>query len=170
MDARHLERQRLLNYQLAPSTRVSTLADATRYINRCGLCWLFAPRDHTLELPSLFEAVKGKRDAHIEDWDADSDKVWAWKSDLPAAKRAYYGKALGGKPCFISLALLPYALAALGEPDAERAYTRGALAYDAKRLYDALRQFGAQPTQLLKRNASFVGKTGNTRYHRALDE
>src|SRR5512144_1764111 len=102
MDARLLERQRLAHYQLA-AKRPATPAEAARYINRFGFCWLFAPRDRKLELPSLFEAVKGKRDAHIDDWDADSDRVWAWKNDLPAAKRAYYGKAFAAKPVFVSL-------------------------------------------------------------------
>jgi hypothetical protein len=172
---RSLETLRLSHYQLA-SKRVSTLSDAARFIDRFGFCWLFAPRDHTLELPSLFEAVKGKRDAHIEDWDADSDKVWAWKNDLPAAKRAYYGKALAGKPCFISLKMLPYALAALGAEDFERAYARGAFSYDTKRVHDALKQFGAQPTQTLRRNAGFVASRGDSRpdgtarFHKALDE
>jgi len=170
MDLRTLERYRLTQYQLTSGKRVRTLADATRYINRFGFCWLFAPRDRALELPSLLEAVKGKRDAHIDDWDSDSDKVWAWKSDLPAARRAYYGKALAGKPGFISLVMLPAVLAAMGEEDVEQAYARGVLHHDAKRVYDALAQFGAQPTQTLKRNAGFVGKEGNTRFHHALDE
>lgn len=170
MDARFLETQRLAHYQLAVSKRVSTANDATHYINRFGFCWLFAPRERKLELPSLFEAVKGKRDAHIEDWDADSDKVWAWKNDLPAARRVYYGKAFAGKPVFVSLKMLPFVMAALGEENVTRAYTHGALSYDAKRVYDCLGQFGAQPTQTLKRNSGFVGKEGNMRYHRALDE
>lgn len=170
MDARLLERQRLAHYQLTAAKSLVTLADATRYINRFGFCWLFAPRDRKLELPSLFEAVKGKRDAHIDDWDKDSDKVWTWKNDLPAAKRAYYGKAFAGKPVFVSLNLLPYVMVALGEEDVAQAYQRGALSYDAKRVYDALAQFGAQPTQNLKRVAGFTGKEGNTRYHHALDE
>lgn len=169
MDARLLEQQRLAHYQL-DAKRVATLADAARYINRFGFCWLFAPRDHKLELPSLFEAVKGKRDAHIDDWDQDSDRVWAWKNDLPAAHRAYYGKAFAGKPVFVSLKMLPYVIAALGQDDVTRAYTHGALSYDAKRVFDSLQEFGAQPTQALKRSAGFVGKPGNTRYHRALDE
>ncbi len=170
MDPRLLERQRLAHYQLTPAKRVVTPADAARYIKRFGFCWLFAPRDRRLELPSLFEAVKGKRDAHIDDWDSDSDKVWAWRNDLPAAKRAYYGKALAGKPVLISLALLPYVIAALGEEDVAQAYQRGALSHDAKRVYDALAQFGAQPTQNLKRIAGFAGKEGNARYHKALDD
>ncbi len=170
MNPRTLEQLRTAHYQLASAKRVVTLTDAARFIDRYGFCWLFAPRDRKLELPALFEAVKGQRDVHIENWDADSDKVWAWKNDLPAAKRAYYGKAFAGKPCFISLKMLPYALAAMGEPDFENAYARGAIAFDTKRVYDALKNFGAQPTQMLKRNAGFVGKDGNARFHKALDD
>lgn len=170
MDLQLLERQRLTHYQLGSAKRPTTLSDAARYIQRYGFCWLFAPRDRKLELPSLYEAVKGQRDMHIEDWDKDSEKVWAWKNDLPAAHRAYYGKAFAGKPVFISLPMLPAVIAALGLEDVGRAYAHGALSYDAKRIYDTLAQFGAQPTQTLKRNAGFVGKEGGTRYHRALDE
>lgn len=170
MDPQLLERQRLTHYQLGSAKRIITLSDAARYIQRYGFCWLFAPRDRKLELPALYEAVKGKRDAHIEDWDKDSEKIWAWKNDLPAAHRAYYGKAFAGKPVFISLPILPAVIAALGLEDVGRAYAHGALSYDAKRIYDALAQFGAQPTQTLKRNAGFVGKDGSARYHHGLDE
>lgn len=170
MDLRALERQRIARYRLDPAARVTTAAQAALFINRFGFCWLFAPRDRKLELPALFEAVKGQRDVHIENWDADSDKVWAWKNDLPAAKRAYYGKALAGKPCFVSLKILPHLLAAAGEEDFELAYAHGAVSYDTKRVYDALKQFGAQPTQLLKRNSGFAGKDGGARFHKALDE
>lgn len=170
MDLRALEQQRITHYQFAFATRVVTAAQAARFIDRFGFCWLFAPRDRKLELPALFEAVKGQRDVHIENWDADSDKVWAWKNDLPAAKRAYYGKALAGKPCFVSLKILPHLLAALGQDDLERAYAHGAISHDTKRVYDCLQQFGAQPTQTLKRNAGFTGKDGNARFHKALDE
>lgn len=170
MNQAQLDRERVVHYRLTTSKRVTTPADATRYVNRFGFCWLFAPRDRKLELPALYEAVKGKRDAHIEDWDADSDKLWTWKNDLPAAHRVYYGKALAGKPVFISLEYLPHVMAALGLDDVSEAYAHGAMSYDAKRIYEVLEQFGAQPTQNLKRTAGFVGKDGNARYHRGLDE
>lgn len=165
-----LEARRVAHYGIAPTKRIATLADAARFINRLGFCWLFAPSRRTLELPSLFEAVKGKRNVHIEDWDADSDRLWAWKSDLPAARRAYYGKALAGKPAFISLKLLPYVITALGAENAAQAYAHGALSYDAKKIYDALDGLGPQPTVHLRRAAAFDSKDGNPRYHRALDE
>lgn len=170
MDLRALECARTTHYHISPAHRIRTLAQAARYIDRRGMCWLFAPRDRTLELPSLFEAVKGKRNVHIDDWDDDSDRLWAWRSDLPAARRAYYGKALAGKPVFISLELLPAVLAALGEDDFRARYANGGVSYDAKRVYDALEQFGPQPTLTLRRRVGLDSKDGGVRFHRALDE
>jgi hypothetical protein len=170
MDIRQLERWRAPIYQIAPAPRVRTMADAARFIDRVGLCWLFAPAKHSLELPSLFEAVKGKRGSAIYDWDADAEKIWVWKSDLPAARRAYYGKALTGKPCFVSKKMLPSVLAALGADNFEQLYARGGISYEAKKIYRALEQFGPQPTMTLRRNAGLDGTDGNARYHRGLDE
>lgn len=147
---------------------MKTMGEAARFIDSVGFCLLFASAQN-LELPSLFEAVKGKRDAHIEDWDADSDRVWVWKNDLPAAKRAYYGKAFAGKPVFVSLKMLPYlyALNARDVRDAE-AYRHGRISHEAKRVYDALHERGPMPTMALRAAAGF-GRDTN-RYHRALDD
>ena len=173
MNLQQIEKLRVAAYRVNPTLRLRTMAAAARYIDRVGFCWLFAPARHSLELPSLFEAVKGRRNAHIEDWDSDSDKVWAWKSELPAARRAYYGKAFVGKPVFISLQMLPCALAALGT-DAEQfeeLYEHGVISYEAKKIFHALDSLGAQPTMSLRAAASLDGKgDNNARYHRGLDE
>lgn len=140
--------------------------EAVRFIDAVGFSLLFASTQG-IELPSLFEAVKGRRDAHIEDWDQDSDRVWVWKNDLPAARRAFYGKALaGGKPVFVSLKMLPYLFAVAALEDLDDAYRRGQISHDAKRVYDALRAMGPTPTIALRAS---VGLDSN-RYHRALDE
>src|SRR5512135_2525038 len=110
MTPNQIEKQRDRKYRRTRALRVRTMDDAAQFIDTVGFCLLFASTE-AIELPSLFEAVKGRRDAHIEDWDADSDRVWVWKNDLPATKRAYYGKGLAGKPVFISLKMLPYVLA-----------------------------------------------------------
>lgn len=141
---------------------------AARFIDRVGFCLLFAPAAGPhLELPSLFEAVKGKRDAHIDDWDADTDRIWVWKNDLPASRRAYYGKALAGKPVFVSLKMLPY-LYALKGLDVRDEYRHGRLSHEAKRVYDTLNARGPMPTMALRGAAGF-GRDTN-RFHRALDD
>ncbi len=147
-----------------------TLNGAARFIDDVGFCLLFASA-RNLELPSLFEAVKGRRDVHIDDWDADSDRVWVWKNDLPASKRAYYGKALaGGKPVFISLKMLPYIYAMHAPRDVSEEYRHGRVSLEAKRVYDALRERGPTPAMELKRAAGFERKDGTRRFHRGLDE
>jgi hypothetical protein len=165
MNLNRIERQRDAIYCRTRAHRVKTMDDAACFIDAVGFCLLFASTQG-IELPSLFEAVKGRCDAHIEDWDADSDRVWVWKNDLPATKRAYYGKALTGKPMFISLEMLPnvIALAAPGDFDAE--YRRGRISQGSKRVYDALCVLGPTPTMALREVTGLDG----TRYHRALDE
>lgn len=170
MNETRVEKLRDVIYRRSKIRRVKTMGEAARFIDRVGFCLLFAsaqaPR---LELPSLFEAVKGKRDAHIEDWDADSDRVWIWKNDLPASKRAYYGKALAGKPAFVSLKMLPYlyALKAFDGREVE-AYRQGRMSHEAKRVYDILQSRGPMPTMALRGAAGFERDTN--RFHRALDD
>jgi hypothetical protein len=142
------------------------MPDAARFIDAVSFALLFASTQD-IELPSLFEAVKGRRDAHIDDWDADSDRVWVWKNDLPAARQAFYAKSLaGGKPVFVSLRVLPY-LMAIGAPeDIDEAYRRGRIGQDAKRVHDAVRAMGPTPTIALRASVGL----DSVRYHRALDE
>lgn len=166
-----IEQQRDRIYRRSRAQRIQTMGEAARFIDAVGFCLLFASTQG-IELPSLFEAVKGRRDAHIDDWDDDSDRVWVWKNDLPAARRAYYGKALAGKPVFVSLKMLPY-LYAIAAPDAARlddAYARGRISLDAKRVYAALRALGPTPTMALRAAVGLDRAGDSARYHRALDQ
>ena len=165
-----IERQRDRVYRRLSTRRIRTMDDAAQFIDAVGFCLLFASTQG-IELPSLFEAVKGRRDAHIEDWDADSDRVWVWKNDLPATKRAYYGKALAsGKPVFVSLKMLPFLMAIQAPEDLSKEYEQGRVSLDARRIYDALRLGGPTPTMALRIAAGLDRRGDNNRYHRALDE
>ncbi len=170
MNPRSLERLRAPRYGVAPGRNVQSLSAAARFVSRLGFCWLFAPSADLPELPSLIEAVKGRRGVHIEDWDADSDRVWVWKNELPAERKVYYGKALMGRPALISLEMLPCLLAHTGDQDFERLYAAGGISYEARRIYEALARLGPQPTIQLRMAAGLDSKAGNARYHRALDE
>jgi hypothetical protein len=170
MNVRHIESLRAPIYRVSTARRLRTMTDAARFINQVGFCWLFAPGKGNLELPSLFEAVKGRRGMQIFHWDEDADRVWGWKSDLPAAHRAYYGKGLAGKPVFVSLRMLPYLMATAGEEELEHLYEYGGISYEARRIYRALESLGPQPTRALRAAAGLDSKDGNARYHRALDE
>lgn len=169
LNVRDLERLRAPIYHISRTRRLRTIQAAARFIDQVGFCWLFAPANSP-ELPSLFEAVKGRRGMRIFDWDEDSDRLWGWKSDLPASHLAYYGKALMGRPVFISLEMLPYMLATSGVDDAPRLYASGRISYEANKIYSALDSLGPQPTRALRSAAGLDSKSGSVRYHRALDE
>lgn len=170
MDVRLVEKLRAPIYRVSPDRRLRTMNAAARFVNQVGFCWLFAPASGPLELPSLFEALKGRRGVQIFDWDEDSDRLWGWKSDLPAARLAYYGKALAGKPAFVSLEMLGYLMAAIGSESPDHLYDRGEISLEARRIFAALRSLGPQPTRALRSAAGLDSKDGNVRYHRALDE
>ncbi len=166
MNLRALEKQRDPIYRRTRARRIQTMNDAARFVDAVGFCLLFAS-ERGVELPSLFEAIKGKRDVHIDDWDADSERLWVWKNDLPAAHRAYYGKALaGGKPALISLKLLPHFLALRAPESMEKEYARGRISNQARRVYETLRANGPTPTTALRVATGLDTK----RYHHALDE
>ena len=161
-----IERRRDQIYRRSRAHRIRTMEDAARFVDTVGFSLLFASTQG-IELPSLFEAVKGRRDAHIDEWDQDSDRVWVWKNDLPAARRAFYGKALAsGKPVFVSLKMLPYLFAVTAPEDIDHAYDHGQISQDAKRVHDALRAMGPTPTIALRASVGLEV----TRYHHALDE
>ncbi len=170
MDIRRLEKLRAPIYRVSSNRRIRRMTSAARFIDQVGFCWLFAPRTRALELPSLFEAVKGRRGVQIFDWDEDSDRLWGWKSDLPAAHLAYYGKGLAGRPVFVSLEMLPHLMASVGSENFGHLYAHGGISYEAKRIYSALESRGPQPTRALRAAAGLDSKDGNMRYHRALDE
>lgn len=170
MTPNQIEQQRDRIYRRRRTQRIQSMDAAAHFIDAVGFCLLFASTQG-IELPSLFEAVKGRRDAHIEDWDADSDRVWVWKNDLPAERRAYYGKALAhGKPVFVSLEMLPPLYALVAPESVDKAYARGQVSLDAKRVYDAVRALGPTPTQALRSAVGLDRPGDNRRYHHALDE
>lgn len=157
-------------YRRLPARRIRTIRAAARFIDSVGFCLLFASTQG-IELPSLFEAIKGRRHMHIEDWDADADRLWAWKNDLPAERRAYYGKVLAaGKPVLVSLDMLPSLYALVAPQNVRADYARGRLSYEAKRVYDALQGLGPTPTMALRAAAGLDRSSDSGRYHHALDE
>lgn len=170
INLKSIEHQRDIIYRRTRARRIRTMEDAARFIDAVGFCLLFASVQK-IELPSLFEAVKGRRGARIDDWDTDADQIWVWKNDLPATKRTYYGKALAnGKPVFISLQMLPYWLAVVAPENVEQAYRHGRISYAAKRIYDALCDLGPTPTMALRAAAGLERASSRAQYHRALDE
>jgi hypothetical protein len=85
--------------------RVGTIGRAAAFVDDVGFAFLFpAPR---MLAPSLWEAVAG---ADVEPFatgmEANEQKVWTWKDELPRRGLCWYGAFLAGRGSLLSPDLL----------------------------------------------------------------
>ena len=152
-----------------PSTRVRTVADASRFIEAVGFCVLFPVRN--IPLPSLYFSLARRSDAR---WDKYAQLIWKWKDELPKKRRAFYGKYFKGRGTFLSLKFLSHFLAIHGtalEPrEAEAFYKTGRISRDALELWQALAKHGPLPTLELRHASKMESQAGNKRFKKAMLE
>jgi len=162
-----------VRYRRRRSLRLRSSQQALQFVNDVGFCFLFPAR--ALELPTLWEAICGEsRPLPAQHDDVELGYAWHWKDELPSRGLVYYGKLLNKKPTLISLDLLPH-FYALSEnygdiEDYLLEYQDGKLSEEARRVYEALLQHGAQPTSHLRRKAGLDGKGNAPRFDRAIRE
>lgn len=99
--------------------KVRTIKQAAAYIDQVGFCLLFPIK--RLALPSLWAAVKGRSPRRfdlIAEWDADTERLWEWKDELPRRRLAYSGKYFRTKASLLSLKFLPCFYRLEGQPEA----------------------------------------------------
>jgi hypothetical protein len=75
---------------------------------------------------------------------------WFWKDDLHIEKRLYYTYVFGGRPGFVSNALLPAFIASNGAA-ADELLLYGALTPEARQIYHLIEEQGPIPIRTLKR-------------------
>lgn len=157
---------------------IRTLSQAAAFIDRAGFCLLFPIKG--VPLPSLWAAVKGKSPRNfdlIAGWDADTERLWRWKDELPRRRLAYSGRYFRGRKSLLSLAFLPcfYRLEGnYGAPDEyERLYREGKITADAHAVARELYKHGPSRglgTLELRYALGWSSKRGNLRFKRALGE
>ncbi|MBI2900038.1 MAG: hypothetical protein HYY17_07620 [Planctomycetes bacterium] len=145
--------------------RVTTHAEAVKFVDRAGFAFVFPER--RMPLPSLWGAVCGdpRREMEEEDWGWTSavGRTWDLKVALAAKRRVYVGRAFRGKPSLVSLAMLPALRATIGDP------FRG-LSDDARRAYERLSNVGAMSTLRLRESLGWHGPKGRAKFDRLLPE
>jgi hypothetical protein len=150
--------------------RVTTLAEAGKYIDAAGFCMLF-PVNH-VPLPSLYTAVTRRNPSAGIVFDRHFEKLWRWKDELPRRRRAYYAKYFRGRGTLISLQQLPYFLAmreaATAPGDHARFYAAGRIRDDARVIWKALEEHGPLATLELRHLCRMETKAGNARFKRAM--
>ena len=166
-----LEAHRDHHFRRILARRVTGETMALRFINETGFCAAFTAG---LGLPCLREAIEGRREPelphHIQH-DRAIMMTWNLKDVLPARRRVYYGKVLGGRPSFIALDLLPYFLRLrLTSEGYQRLYQRGTLSHCAKLVMDALTRRGPSETKALKLTTGFAQPKMRAEFDRAMRE
>jgi len=162
---------RAARYRQTPALRLRTEAEALEFINDVGLCLLFPAKD--VELPSLWGALCGEAQplpARQDDYELGL--AWDWKDAIPTRGEALYGKYIKRKPAFISLELAAHFYALSGNygelDDYLEEYREGRLSEEARRIYEALLEYGPLNTIDLRRKAGMTN--AGSLFDRALAE
>jgi hypothetical protein len=139
---------------------------AGRFIDDVGFALLFPKVG--IELPSLWEAASDRplTDA-FDKWEADIDRVWQWKDELPRRGFAWYGSFVRGRKSFLAPRLLADLYPREGRPDD---FDEAQLSPDARRIARILLLDGPQSTAVLREALDVAGSGGKERFARALDE
>lgn len=96
--------------------RVRSIERAAAFVDDVGFALLF-PNERVL-VPSLWEAVAGPdSEPFATGMDADEQRVWAWKDELPYRKLAWYGNFVAGRGSFLSPTMLRHLYPSSGEAD-----------------------------------------------------
>jgi hypothetical protein len=166
-----LENHRDHHFRRVPARRVTGEQTALRFINETGFCAAFTAG---LGLPCLREAIEGRREPalphHIQH-DRAIMMTWNLKNVLPSRRAVYYGKALGGRPSFIALELLPCFLRLrVAAGGYQRLYQRGMLSHCAKLVMDVLTRRGPSETKALKLATGFAQPKLRSEFDRAMRE
>jgi hypothetical protein len=152
------------------SRRVSTLAEARKFIDAAGFCMLFPVTN--VQLPSLYCAVTRRNPSAGIVFDKHFEMIWRWKDDLPRRRRAFYAKYFRTRGTLISLEQLPKFLSmrdsAVVPSDHARFYAEGRIRDDARIIWEALETHGPLATLELRHLCHMETKTGNVRFKRAM--
>lgn len=171
INLKKLQAHRTRTFNLPPTKRVSSPAQALAFINGRGFVYFWPIKG--IELPSLWTAVAGNRPV-ADKHDDPGHITWGWKDDALDKKKWYYAKILRGKATMISLEIAPYFYALsenYGSPEEDYliAYHEGRLNQAAKQVYETLLDHGALNTLDL-RKMSKLSNAKDSEFNKALEQ
>jgi hypothetical protein len=170
-----LERLRDRRFRRRPGLRVRSERSALAFVGEVGFCSTFYRFPEGVAC--LWEAVVGRaspRWPRRSHHDPGIGLTWDLKDRLPAARRAYYGRLLKGRPLLVALDLFPAFYAMIRGRQRARdylgEYAAGHLTLTARRLMDVLVKTHPLYTRDL-RAETFMLEPGRTReFERAMAE
>jgi hypothetical protein len=170
IDLKKLQTHRTRTFNLPPTKRLSSPAQALTFINKRGFIYFWPISG--IVMPSLWTAVAGDRPV-ADKHDDPGHITWGWKDGALDKKMWYYAKVLRKKATMISLDVAPYFYALsenYGAPEEDYliAYEEGRLSQAAKQVYEALLKEGALNTIDLRRVAK-LANAKDSEFNKALE-
>jgi len=170
LDLKKWKTHRARTFNLPPSKRIASSAQALSFVNARGFVYFWPIKD--IDLPSLWVAAAGNRPV-ADEHDDSGHVTWRWKDEALPKKIWYYAKVLRRKATMISLEVAPYFYALsenYGSPEEDYllAYEEGRLTQAAKQIYEALLENGALNTLDLRRAARLTNAK-ESEFNKALE-
>jgi hypothetical protein len=145
--------------------QIKTVAETERFINEVGFC--FGLTDARTEMPSIYIAVCGRRDAYTPrnvQKDYETSLAWTLKDDVLRRGKVYYGKVAKAKSLFIAPRLIPHFNSLFGVPkNMEDKF----LSLNSKKILQVLRTEWEMASADLRQEA---GISDRKEFNKALDE
>jgi len=170
IDLKKLQTHRTRTFNLPPTKRLSSQAQALTFVNKRGFVYFWPISG--INMPSLWTAVAGDRPV-ADKHDDPGHVTWRWKDNALDKKIWYYAKILRKKATMISLEVAPYFYALsenYGSPEEDYlvAYEEGRLPQAAKQVYETLLKEGMLNTIDLRRAAK-LANAKESEFNKALE-
>ena len=147
------------------SLKVDSAEAVEAMVEDLGFC--LGLTDVRKDMPSVYIAVCGRRDAHMPrnvQKDFEASRAWVLKDEVMARGRVYYAKLVKGKSWFLSRRMIPVFNAIWG---CSRKGESGILSTNAQRVLAVLRKEWEMATSDLRSECGFENKADLTK---AIDE
>jgi hypothetical protein len=103
-----IEQYRDQKWRREDGLRIDSAEEVEAMVEDLGFC--LAMTDSRKNLPSVFTAVCGRRDAHLPrnvQKDYEASRAWVLKDEVVARGRVYYGKLVKGHSMFLARRMIP---------------------------------------------------------------
>lgn len=160
-----IEQYRDRKWRREEALKVETAAEVEAMVEDLGFC--LGLTDARKELPSVYIAVCGRRDAHMPrnvQKDPEASAAWVLKDEVIARGKMYYAKLVKGHSMFLAPRMIPYFNALWGVPKSKE---KDELSPNARRVLKVLRKEWEMATSDLRTECGFKVKTDLTK---AIDE
>ena len=160
-----IEQYRDRRWRREEARKVETAEDVEALVEELGFC--LGLTDLRKNLPSVYTAVCGRRDAHMPrnvQKDPEASAAWVLKDEVLRRGKVYYGKLVKGNSMFLAPRMIPFFNAIWGVPkNREENYLSGS----ADKILKVLRKEWEMGSADLRAEAEI---TTRPRFTKALDK